>query len=138
MAAVYPPCDIYVMVGEPGDAYAADLVREIQRQQPSLRIAATGCSALRATGIDIDQDMSAYAVGLRGRGEAIGEFKRLGKDGAYYPSTTAKVLITVDYPGFNLRLLKSFVWVSGTSFVILLRDIGLEATKGQENCSIGR
>ena len=121
MAVVYPPCDIFVMVGEPsGDAYAADLVREIQRQQPSLRIAAAGCSALRATGIDIDQDMSAYAVmGFVAVAKRIGEFKRLGKEvERIIRQRQPKVLITVDYPGFNLRLLKKLrdLQASGTKF----------------------
>ena len=121
MAAAYPPCDIFIMVGEPsGDAYAADLVREIQARNPDLRLAAAGCEGLRSTGIEIDQDMSAYAVmGFVAVAKRIGEFKRLGKNiSRIVRERKPKVLITVDYPGFNLRLLKNVkeLQAAGTKF----------------------
>ena len=44
-------------------------------------MSAAGCAALRATGIDIDHDMSPYAVmGFVAVAKRIGEFRRLGKD----------------------------------------------------------
>lgn len=121
MAAVLPACDIYIVVGEPsGDAYAASVVEALQARHPQLHIAAAGCSALRTTGIEIDVDMSDYAVmGFVAVAQRLMEFRRLGRRLAeVIRQRRPKVLITVDYPGFNLRLLAALgdLRQSGTAF----------------------
>ena len=132
------------MVGEPsGDAYAADLVREIQSRNPELRIAAAGCAALRATGIDIDRDMSNYAVmGFVAVFKRLGEFRRLGKDlTKIITQRKPKVVITVDYPGFNLRLIRNLKVLrqqEGTKFchIVAPQVWGMETTSCQERARL--
>ncbi|TVR39294.1 MAG: lipid-A-disaccharide synthase [Planctomycetota bacterium] len=108
MALSLPECDVFVVVGEPsGDAYAAAVISELQRQYPDLRVAAAACEGVRAAGAEIDVDMSGYAVmGFVAVFKRLAEFRRLGRQVArIIRARRPRVVITVDYPGFNLRLL---------------------------------
>lgn len=102
-----PRCDIFILVGEPsGDAYAASIITALQERFPHLVIAGAGSHAMRATGIDVDVAMDDYAVmGLLAVLRRLGEFRRLGTQvREAIRARSPRLLLTIDYPGFNLRM----------------------------------
>ena len=98
---------IFVSAGEPsGDAHAADVVSALRRRWPEAVIDAFGGPALRAAGATIRFPMEEYTV--------IGFFEVLAKLPAHLRLLRAvsrdfragryDLVLSVDYPGFNLRL----------------------------------
>lgn len=105
-----PSCDLFVLAGEPsGDAYAGAIVAALRRRRPELVCAAMGGERLAAAGAELEQGIDGLAVmGLLPVLARLPEFIRLGRRmGATIRSRRPKVVLTVDYPGFNLRLLRS-------------------------------
>lgn len=120
-----PGCDLFVCCGETsGDAYAAAIVSELQRRQPQLVVAAMGGPALQAAGAEIEQDIDGLAVmGFIPVLKRLPEFIALGrKMAATIRARRPRVVLTVDYPGFNLRLLRRLkdLRKGGTRFIHLV------------------
>jgi lipid-A-disaccharide synthase len=101
------PPRIFVSAGEPsGDLHAGRIVSALRRRQPDVRIDAFGGPALVEAGANVRFRMEAYtAMGffeilaklprhLRLLHQLRGEFRAASYD----------LVLTVDYPGFNLRL----------------------------------
>ncbi len=104
-----PACDLFVCAGEPsGDAYAAAVVRELRRRRSDLIVAGMGGERLAAEGVEIEQDIDGLAVmGFLPVLARLPRFLRLGWSlAATIRARRPKVILTVDYPGFNLRLLR--------------------------------
>jgi lipid-A-disaccharide synthase len=120
--------DVLVVVGEPsGDIYGGAIVAELRRRHPSLRIAAMGGPALKNAGADIIQGIDGLAVmGFIPVLKRLPEFMALGKRMAEQVRVLRpRVVLTIDYPGFNLRLVKAakrdpIVQAAGTRFVHLV------------------
>ncbi len=120
-----PSCDLFVCCGETsGDAYAAAIVSELQRRQPQLVVAAMGGPALQAAGAEIEQGIDGLAVmGFIPVLKRLPEFIALGRKMAItIRARRPRVVLTVDYPGFNLRLLRRVkdLRTSGTRFIHLV------------------
>jgi lipid-A-disaccharide synthase len=118
-------CDLFVLAGEPsGDAYAAAVVEHLKAANPELVCAAMGGPALKAAGAEIEQDMEGLAVmGFWPVLARLPEFLALGRRmRALIRARKPKVVLTVDYPGFNLRLARSLadMRAQGTRFVHLV------------------
>lgn len=118
-------CDLFVVTGEPsGDAYAGEIVRRLRSRYSDLTCAAMGGPALAAAGADIEQDIDGLAV--MGLGPVLARlpfFVQLGlRMAAVIRSRRPKVILTVDYPGFNLRLMRRLADLrrDGTRFVHLV------------------
>ncbi|GDY13404.1 lipid-A-disaccharide synthase [Planctomycetota bacterium] len=117
-----PACDLFVLCGEPsGDAYAGAIIAELRRRHPALTVAAMGGEHCRAAGAVIEQPIDGLAVmGLLPVLARLPEFIRLGMRLARIVRDSAPaVVVTVDYPGFNLRLLRRLAGLRqrGTRFI---------------------
>ncbi len=102
-----PGCDIFFVAGEPsGDAYAAAIVRALYELNPNFRLAGAGCSELRRSGAEIDVNMEGNAVmGFLPVVQRFPEFYGLFTQVIeVITSRRPGVVVTVDYPGFNLQL----------------------------------
>lgn len=101
--------DILIVTGEAsGDLHAAKLVRALKNDQPDLSIDAMGGAELRAAGANILVDSSEMAV--VGFVEILKIFNKI-KDSFkvlkdHLNTHTPKLVILVDYAGFNLRIAK--------------------------------
>lgn len=104
-----PPrnADVLFVAGEhSGDQHAALIARELQEQHPDWGLAAVGGPALEKAGVQLLHDLTKDSVvGLVEVLRHYGEFKQLFNAVLDWVETHApKVVILVDYPGFNLRL----------------------------------
>ncbi len=116
-----PTSDVFVLAGEPsGDAYGGAIVAELKRRQAELVCAAMGGPELAKAGAEIEQDIEGLAVmGLFPVLARLPQFIRLGlRMAAVVRARKPKLVITVDYPGFNLRLARRLadLRASGTRF----------------------
>lgn len=99
--------DILVVAGEhSGDQHAAEVVRALLRDNPSLRIAAFGGPELRAAGAQLLLDMTRFsAVGLVEVLSAYPFYRRLFRRMTEWTlAWRPRLVLLVDYPGMNLRL----------------------------------
>lgn len=101
--------NILIVAGElSGDMHGARLVRSLKAQQPDLHITAMGGENLAAAGAEIL--VNARDMGVVGAIEVIKvlptiwrAYLRLKK---FIRETHPKLVILIDYPGFNIRLAK--------------------------------
>lgn len=101
--------DVLFLAGEhSGDQHAASLLRELRVTEPDLRVAAIGGPALAAAGAESLYDLTQLSViGLIEVLKHYGQYKQLMEETvAYVREKKPRVLVLVDYPGFNLRLAK--------------------------------
>ena len=122
---IAPSCDLVVLTGEPsGDAYGAAILEALRASHPDLVCAAMGGEHLRAAGAEIEQTIDGLAVmGLGPVLARLPEFIRLGlRLERMIRSRRPKVIMTIDYPGLNLRLLRKLKDLrrDGTRFVHLV------------------
>lgn len=120
-----PTCDLFVIAGEPsGDAYGAALVSRLRSRYADLVCAAMGGPLLTEAGAEVEQGIDGLAVmGLGPVLARLPTFIRLGLRMAHLVrSRRPKVVLTIDYPGFNLRLLRRLrdLRAAGTRFVHLV------------------
>ena len=102
-----PLCDLFVCAGEAsGDAYGAAVVRALRQRRPDAVVAAMGGAHLAGAGADIEQDIEGMAVmGLWPVLARLPTFIRiLNHVERTVRARRPRVLLTIDYPGFNLRL----------------------------------
>ena len=101
--------DVLIITGEPsGDIHAAKLIRELKAAQPDLKVGAMGGEQLASSGATIIVDHRGMAV--IGFVEAIKIWRLIKKAMRQLKSTIReqhpKVVILVDYSGFNLHMAK--------------------------------
>jgi lipid-A-disaccharide synthase len=118
-------CDLYVLAGErSGDTYAAAVVAGLRARHAGLRCAGIGLDGMRQAGVSLDADMTGLALmGFLPVLARLGRFRRLLRDTeAAIRARRPRVVLTVDYPGFNLRLLHRLqdLRAHGTRFVHLV------------------
>lgn len=107
LLAMVPLCDLFVCVGEPsGDAYGAAVVRALHQRRPDTVVAAMGGPHLAGAGVEIEQSIDGMAVmGLWPVLVKLPTFARaMNHVESVVRARRPKVLVTIDYPGFNLRL----------------------------------
>lgn len=120
-----PTCDLVILTGEPsGDAYGAAIVEALKSSHPDLVCAAMGGEHLRAAGAEIEQPIDGLAVmGLGPVLARLPEFIRLGmRLERMVRARRPKVVLTIDYPGLNMRLLRRMQDLrrDGTRFIHLV------------------
>lgn len=101
--------DLLIIAGEPsGDMHAAKWVKELKSLQPNLAISAMGGDQLAAAGATLI--LNAKDLALVGFIEVIKEWRKIH---AAFKTVKKiireqrpKVVVLVDYPGFNLRMAK--------------------------------
>lgn len=117
-----PLCDLFVIAGETsGDQYAAAIVERLRAEKPDLVVAGMGGPAMQAAGVEIEQDIEGLAVmGFLPVLARLPEFLRIGRHVVRtVRARRPRAVLTIDYPGFNLRLLRKLadVRAAGTRFV---------------------
>lgn len=98
---------LFVVAGEPsGDRLAARVVEALARRAPGLRVRGFGGPALTAAGARLDRDILEHAVvGFVAVAASLGTWWRLCAEAlAIFREQKPDVLLTVDFPGLNLRL----------------------------------
>ncbi len=118
-------CDLFVIAGEPsGDAYGAALVARLRSRYSDLVCAAMGGPLLGEAGAEVEQGIDGLAVmGLGPVLARLPTFVRLGlRMAQLVRARRPKVVLTIDYPGFNLRLVRRLrdLRRAGTRFVHLV------------------
>ena len=120
--ALTPACDLFILVGEAsGDAYGAAILQALRTRHPDLVCAAMGGERLAAAGAEIEQPIDGLAVmGLGPVLARLPEFIRLSlRLQRVVRARRPKVVLTIDYPGFNLRLVRQLADLrrAGTRFI---------------------
>ena len=99
---------IYISAGEvSGDLHGAELVKALQTLSPlPIRFCGTGGDAMRAAGVDLFHHVDELAtMGIWEVIKRIGFFKRLLRETIErVRRLKPDLFISIDYPGFNLRL----------------------------------
>tara|TARA_B100001057_G_scaffold338014_2_gene338834 strand:+ start:9582 stop:10754 length:1173 start_codon:yes stop_codon:yes gene_type:complete len=102
--------DLLIVAGEAsGDEHASLLVEELLERKPELSISALGGAEIRAKGASVLFDLVDHSVvGIFEVLKNYGFFKRLfDRTLDWIEQSKPKVVLLVDYPGFNLRLAKA-------------------------------
>ncbi len=115
---INPTCDLYILTGErSGEAYAAAALRHLKTLSPEISCKAMGSDLLADAGAEIEYDSSGFDVMgywpilkelpkfLARRKELVNRIKNL----------RPKVVLTVDYPGMNMGVLKRLGKIEGVT-----------------------
>ncbi len=111
---------VVIIAGEEsGDIHAADFIKELKAKHPNLKLSGIGGSRMRASGVEIVNDLANYGVtGLTEVFKQIFKIKKAFKDiKRHLAKERPDLLILVDYPGFNLRLAKYAKQVLGLKII---------------------
>ncbi|MCC5833739.1 MAG: lipid-A-disaccharide synthase [Opitutales bacterium] len=103
-------CDVLFLAGEhSGDQHAARLAADLWAAHSDLKMAAIGGRALEQAGVQLLHDLTeSSVVGLVEVLKNYGYFRELFESTLnWVVENRPKVLVLVDYPGFNLRLAKA-------------------------------
>ena len=106
-AAAWEGKSLFVVAGEPsGDRLAARVVAEILRQAPGVRVRGYAGPAVAAAGARLDRSIVEHAVvGFLSVAATLPTWWRLCVEAlAIFREDPPDVLLTVDFPGLNLRL----------------------------------
>ena len=102
--------DLFLFAGEhSGDIHGEALIKELLKINPRLKISGVGGPRMRSAGLECILPMEEFQV--MGFIDVLKSLKKLKKH--YYFLQNAllkskpKGIITIDYPGFNLRLIRS-------------------------------
>ncbi|MBI3998377.1 MAG: lipid-A-disaccharide synthase [Armatimonadetes bacterium] len=103
------PRRVVFVAGEvSGDAHGADLARELRALDPTVRLEGVGGLRMAAAGVSLIEDSSAW--GVIGWFEAARHLRpflrRLRTLAVRLRANPPDVLVPIDFPGFNLALLK--------------------------------
>jgi lipid-A-disaccharide synthase len=100
---------IWILAGESsGDVYGADLAREISKVAPNVVVKGMGGVNMRAAGVEIFTDSSELGVmGFVEVAKLYPMFMRILRDMTRMArEERPDVVVTIDYPGFNLKFAK--------------------------------
>lgn len=109
-------CDLVILTGEhSGEVYGAAVLEQLKRNNPHLRCCAMGSELLAIAGADIIVNSDGYdVVGFLPVLRRLPEFLRLKKTvGAKIRVLKPRVVLTIDYPGFNIAILRDLVDMRG-------------------------
>lgn len=122
MNSVYPvrnPSQLFIISGEAsGDLHGSNLVKELLIQNASLKISAWGGEKMQEAGASILKHYRELA--FMGFYEVIKNlptiFRNFGLIKKQILEVNPKVVVLIDYPGFNLRLLP---WLKENGFIVI-------------------
>ena len=102
--------EIFLVAGEPsGDKIGAGLAAALRRGNGKIRLVGLGGPKMKAAGVDLIQDMMPFAViGFVEVLKHYGQFRKIfQKTILEIKERRPRVIIFIDFPGFNLRLAKA-------------------------------
>src|SRR4051812_18775013 len=100
---------VFISAGEPsGDLHGANLVRELRKLDPSIRISGFGGDRMAAAGCRLIYPLSKHSVmGLTNVLKQIFTFIRLlNQAEEFFGTDRPDVVVVIDYPGFHWKLAK--------------------------------
>lgn len=111
--------NIYIVAGEAsGDLHGANLVAELLKSYPNLKIDAWGGDRMRAAGANVEKHYKELA--FMGFIEVLKNLKTIFKNFKLLKQTLLekrpKTVVLIDYPGFNLRMAK---WLKKNGFYVI-------------------
>lgn len=115
---INPTCDLYIITGErSGEAYAAAALTHLKTLLPELRCQAMGSDLLAAAGAEITYDSSGFDVmGYWPILKELPKFLKRRKDLVQsIRGCRPRVVLTVDYPGMNMGVLKRLGKIDGVT-----------------------
>ena len=100
---------LVVIAGEEsGDLHAAEFIHTLKNRNPNLKITGIGGQHMQTAGAELISDLARHAV--TGVVEVLRHirlfYRGFRQIKAHLKATKPDLLVLVDYPGFNLRLLK--------------------------------
>ena len=98
---------LFFSVGEPsGDLHAANLIAELRRHKPGLRVSGFGGTKMASAGCELLHDMADLAVmGLFPVLAKLPTFFRLAAEAdRYFDKARPDAVVLIDYPGFNWHI----------------------------------
>ncbi|GGI76592.1 lipid-A-disaccharide synthase [Legionella impletisoli] len=99
---------VFVAGEESGDQHAAEVIRQLKRDDPSLKVTGIGGRNMEAAGAELISDLARF--GVTGVTEVLRHFSIIKKAfkaiQKHLRESKPDLLVLVDYPGFNLRLAK--------------------------------
>jgi lipid-A-disaccharide synthase len=102
---------MFVCAGEAsGDLIGSLLIKQLLKADPEMRIACNGGEQMAQAGAELRMDMlkDLAIVGLVEVISKLGKIRRVFKDTmAFLERERPRVVVLIDYPGFNLRLAKA-------------------------------
>jgi lipid-A-disaccharide synthase len=101
--------DIFIICGEKsGDNHGSFLVKELLKKNPSLKIHCWGGNMMKEAGAEILENYNSYSV--MGFLEVLQKLrflvKKLNKCKRHILELNPKIILLIDFPGFNLRIAK--------------------------------
>ena len=101
--------DIFIICGEKsGDNHGSFLVKELLKKKPSLKIHCWGGNMMKEAGAEMLENYSSYSV--MGFLEVLQKLrflvKKLNKCKRQILELNPKIILLIDFPGFNLRIAK--------------------------------
>jgi lipid-A-disaccharide synthase len=103
--------DIFIIAGEnSGDLHGSNLVRELLKMDPNLRISGIGGNQLQHAGVNLIANIvdRLAIIGLTGvlrNAERI--FRLYMKVLRFFDTVKPAVVILIDYPGFNFKIMRA-------------------------------
>ena len=100
---------IFISAGETsGDMHGANLIREIQKKNPSVKLYGLGREKMVEAGLQCIHDMSSRSVMWLQALKKIPELRKIFKDCTrFFDEEKPELVILIDYVGFNLNLAKA-------------------------------
>lgn len=103
------PCDYYIIAGEPsGDMHGAYLMKALKKKQPSAAFRVWGGDKMASAGGELvthyrEMAFMGFIEVLQNIGSILKLIKKCKQD---ILNSKPRVLILIDYPGFNMRIAK--------------------------------
>lgn len=100
---------LFISAGEPsGDLHGANLIRELKKLDPTIRLSGFGGERMAAAGCEIIYPLAKHSVmGIANVLKQIRTFVRLLKDAeTFFKNDRPDLIVVIDYPGFHWKLAK--------------------------------
>ena len=100
---------IFISAGEPsGDLHGANLIRELKKLDPNIRLSGFGGDRMAAAGCQVIYPLSKHSVmGITHVLKQIFTFIRLLNEAeAFFRKDPPDLIVVIDYPGFHWKLAK--------------------------------
>lgn len=100
---------LFISAGEPsGDLHGANLIRELKKLDPTIRLSGFGGERMAAAGCEIIYPLARHSVmGIANVLKQIFTFIRLLNDAeAFFKKDRPDLIVVIDYPGFHWKLAK--------------------------------
>ena len=128
---------IFISAGEPsGDLHGANLIRELKRIDPNVRIAGFGGDRMAAAGCHLLYPLCNHSVMwfLHVVKQVFTFLRLLDQASEYFQSEKPDVVVIIDYPGFHWKLAYRARAQAYPSFILCHRKSGPGLAGASRKC----